>query len=208
MRVFGVTDMGSAYRSGGKRDPESNEDYAEDVDLVRGALAGSVSFRQRFAERMRCVPKFLAVKNARMGRPLGDDELEDLVQETLVKIWQRLDSYAGRASLQTWAYGFCHFGLTGHLRSLRRRPRNVELVDTPAPDRVEQAFADEGVMRALDRLPDRDAGIIRLRHFEQLSFDAIAERTALPYGSVKAGYYRALGRLREVLAPKREEGSL
>ena len=32
----------------------------------------------------------------------GRDEVEDLVQETLVRLWQGYDSFEGRSDIKTW----------------------------------------------------------------------------------------------------------
>ena len=182
--------------------------HEQDLHLSRSALAGSLSARRAFAERMQCVPKFLSVLNTRAGRPLSIEELEDLVQETLVTIWRRLDAYAGLASLDTWAYRFCQFSLAGSLRRKQRQPLRVELNESHDQEAQAAPADHEGLLRALERLPEADAHVVRLRHYDRLSFDEIADRTGLPFGSVRARYYRVLARLRELLEPIRKEGAL
>ncbi len=180
-----------------------------DLQLARDALAGSRDARRQFVERMRCVPRFLAVLNARMGRPFSNQGIEDLVQETLVQIWRRLDSYAGNASLQTWAYRFCHHVMSSSLRARDRRPKDLPFADEGHHDpHVDSNLRFEHIYQALDKIGDRDAKLVRHRHFDRLSFEEIGARLALPASSAKAGYYRALGRLREILEPLRREAGL
>ncbi|MBK7878662.1 MAG: sigma-70 family RNA polymerase sigma factor [Planctomycetes bacterium] len=187
--------------------PVEDTTHADDLLLAREALGGSAFARKRFAERMRCVPRYLCVLNGRMGRPFHDHELEDLAQETLIEIWRRLDSYAGLASMPTWAYRFCQQVLSSRLRSRQRRPPSLELRDAdpiPAPSRT--SLDHEHVHNALDRLRQRDADIIRLKHFEQLTFEEIAARLGMPSSTAKADYQRALERLRELLGTWHKEG--
>lgn len=183
--------------------------HAGDHQLARDALAGSHASRKQFAERMRCVPRYLAVMNLRCGRPFNEHELEDLVQETLVELWRRLDSYAGLASLQTWAWRFCQQVFSSRLRSAHRRPPSVAIDEARAPGAPDAASLDyEYVYLAIDRLDPRDAAIVRLRHFDQLSYGDIGRRMELPESSTKAAYHRALARLRELLHPLQREAGL
>jgi RNA polymerase sigma-70 factor (ECF subfamily) len=178
-----------------------------DRNTAREALGGSVPARKRFVEHMRCVPRYLCVLNHRLGRPFSDHELEDLSQETLVEIWRRLDSYAGLASLQTWAFSFCQQVMSSRMRSRKRRPASAELSDSQgSPDAPASSLDFEHVHNALERLPARDATIIRLKHFEELTFEQIAERLAMPPSSAKADYHRSIERLRELLGMWHKEG--
>ena len=180
--------------------------HTDDLDLVHAALAGSNDARRTFAERMRCVPKILAVKNAHRGRPLTDEDLEDLVQETVLAIWRRLPSYEGRAALETWAYQFCHFVLMQHLRAPHRGRQEAAVMIEDAPEENRHSPVEfEDVYHALARIRLPEARLIHLRHFEQLNFDEIGERLTLPPSTVKSHYKRAVTRLKELLGPHRQE---
>src|SRR5580765_7626109 len=52
-----------------------------------------------FARRIACVPKLVAIRNAKMGRPLSGAELEDVVQDCFVVILRRLRDYQPIAPL-------------------------------------------------------------------------------------------------------------
>ena len=187
--------------------PAPTASHESDLRIAREALGGSAPARKRFVDHMRCVPRYLCVLNHRLGRPFGDHELEDLTQETLVEIWRRLDSYAGLASLSTWAFRFCQQVLSSRLRSQRRRPVSAELSESQgSPDASRTSLDFEHVHDALERLPARDAAIIRLKHFEELTFEQIARRLAMPQSSAKADYHRAIERLRELLGAWHKEG--
>ena len=186
--------------------------HRADLALARRALAGDPASRDALAERLRCVPRFLAVRNAALGRALGDEELADLAQDVLVLLWTKLPSYVGRGSLETWTYRFCVLEILNFLRSLRRVPLALEApsADADGNDPGVEHDASAGLVHEeaealLRHLSEREAEVVRLRHFEGFEADEVAARLGLSLSSVKTYYYRALEKLRPLLAARAEE---
>src|ERR1044071_7895993 len=122
-----------------------------DLELVRGALAGKSDEVRAF------LPRMIAAHNEKLGRPLADDELEDVVQETLVAIWRKLERFDQRAALETWVYPFCFYEFMRRLRTKRSLPRLLE----DAPEEV-SLLEFEHVLAGLDALEPELAEVLRL----------------------------------------------
>ena len=60
------------------------------------------------------------------------------------------------------------------------------------------------VRRAVTELPEDEREIVRLQHFEGMTHTQIAERLALPAGTVKSRSFRAHKRLAAELGHLRE----
>jgi RNA polymerase sigma-70 factor (ECF subfamily) len=153
------------------------------------------------------VRRFLAARNAALGRPLAPDELEDTVQSTLLALWTKLGTFAGTGSLEAWAYRFSYLELLSRLQTQRRRPRSIEeLGGVPELERLpgRDPFEHERLHLALERLDARAAEVLRLRNLDDLSFEEIAARERSPVNTVKTRYYRALERLRGLLGASRD----
>ncbi len=72
-------------------------------------------------------------------RILGSlQDAEDIVQETLLRAWRRLDTYEGRASLRAWLY---KIATNACFDALDRRPRRVLPTAQYAPADPRQPFA-------------------------------------------------------------------
>ncbi len=177
--------------------------HGADLELVRAARSGRREAVERLIARMRCVPRMLAAKNARMGRPLDDAELEDLVQESLYAIWRKLDTYAGRAALETWFYRFCFLELVRRVAQARRTPAPLTDVENALPAAITSErpgpFELEHVYRGLERLEPDEADAIRAKHLEELTFDEIGARLGVSPNTVKTRYYRGMLKLRSIL---------
>jgi len=177
------------------------DDKHPDVRLVETALEGDDRAEARLIQRLECVPQILHAKNAQIGSPLARDELLDLSQDTLEVVWRKLPSFEGRSSLETWVYAYCQNQLMNAIRSKDRRLAPVAdldvetAIDPRDPPSMRQHEYDH-VHRGLEALEPRQAHVIRLKHFDQLTFEEIAERLKMPSNTVKTHYYRGLEKLR------------
>lgn len=112
-------------------------------------------------------------------RMLGSlDDADDVLQDTLVRVWRSLDRYEHRASLRAWLY---RIATNASLRALERRARTPDALDLdeaevaanfqPYPDRLlEPDFAAEeresiglAFVGAMQFLPPRQRAVLLLR---------------------------------------------
>lgn len=192
--------------AGPKRETGSADaNLADDAALVSAVLKGEARARLEFAARLRVVARVLDARNRRLGAPLRDHELEDVLQDTVTKIWEHLPRFRGHAALDTWMYPIAVRTLSNALRERRNRgawlPRDRD-VD---PDQLLAAEEDlaaesESLTQALDELTPERARVVRMRHLDEASFDEIGVRLGVPPGTAKTWYYRAISALRERLA--------
>ena len=145
---------------------------------------------------------------------LGDEQEADaVVQDTFLRLFERLDQFEGRSSLGTWLYRVAYNRSMDQLR--RDRPVvSLEAVaedPLPAPailaawERLpEQQLSDEEVQRALEQaiasLPEHYRLIFLLREVEGLSTVETAEVAGISAGAAKVRLHRARLLLRERLA--------
>ena len=153
---------------------------------------------------MQCVPRFLTVRNAQLGSVLRREELEDVAQDALVAAWRKLPDYRGEARLETWVLQFCEFELRNARRKIAlRRGQPIETVATAAAP-IENPVDLELIYLGLQQLPADEAAVLRLKHFDELTFDEIGARLQCSPNTVKTRYYRAVENLRDWLRRRPE----
>ena len=184
--------------------PAARSAHARDLDLVRRACGDDPWAGQELADRLSCVPAMVRARHRKLGAPLSDEELKDVVQDTLVTVLSRLESFEGRSSLETWAYGFVVRELYKGFDRLRRRPRRVEWSDERSAGLVDESHTarrdDYSVVHdTIHSIGPPGSEIIRLKHFQLMTFEEIAEELEMPLGTVKTRYYRSVERLRVLL---------
>jgi RNA polymerase sigma-70 factor (ECF subfamily) len=132
------------------------------------------------------------------------EEAEDLTQDIFLKIFKALGTFDRRANFQTWIVSISRNLCIDHYRSVRKERQTIAReVDTgdlqPASrDRTPYAAAEhqdlrEQLKQALETLPLTLRTAVVLRDLQELSYQEIADRLALPEGTVKSRINR--GRL-------------
>ena len=135
---------------------------------------------------------------------------EDLVQETFLCVWNRVQCFDGtKGAIGPWLLAIARNRAIDYLRSVRNRERNtVEFDETDHPplytEMENDMVASESgyrVRRAMRRLLPNHMRAIELTYFEGLSHLEAAERMGQPLGTVKSWVRMALKHLREELTP-------
>lgn len=135
-------------------------------------------------------------------------ELEDLVQDLLVKLWRGLPGYRSDAPFEHWVMTVTVRGCYDFLRSNRRRRESETLVD-PAERREDHDPGDERarsrreawetVRLLLDRLEAKDRLVITLLDLEERGVRETAALTGWSEANVKVRAHRARKKMRECL---------
>jgi len=180
---------------------------ATEQAVIRQVLDGDP---EPFARIVRQYQNLVASVAYRMGVRQGS--IEDVVSEVFMKVYTRLHQYDGRYALSSWIYRIA----TNHvLDDIRRKKREgavaLDSVAEPKDPRVDIANQSETgerdrlVRDALRELPDEYQQVLALKHFEELSVEAIAEVLEMPEGTVKIRLMRGRQRLRKILERRHPE---
>lgn len=130
----------------------------------------------------------------------GAMEIDDLVQETFVRIWKGLSSFRGSSSAKTWIYRIAVNAALDHGRKARRWKFGLLKETMPDPKNHEQgAVEKELVRKGLSLLSEEHRAVVVLHHFEGLSTSEISEILEIPEGTARSRLYYAKTALLEFL---------
>lgn len=167
-----------------------------DMELVAEVKKGS---RSAFTELVRRHQRGLLRIVLRLTRELP--LAEDIVQETFIKAYEKMNLFEGRSSFKSWLY---QVGLNTAKNRFRSRPQEeftTDVLQGGVAASSENDLVKGDVARRLraevDLLPERQRIAITLRVFEDLSFKEIAQIMNCPYDTAKANYRHALLKLRD-----------
>ena len=152
-----------------------------------------------------------AVYRAAIALCGNPDLAEDLVQNTMLKAYERFGSFTQGTHCKAWLLCILRNTWIDHLRKRNNKPTVQSLEEdmvaqsktekttwTDANDLLEN-FTDEQVIKALQRLPEDQRLTLYLVDVEQLSQDEIATITEVAVGTVKSRASRARSALKQSL---------
>ncbi len=147
-------------------------------------------------------------------------DADEIVQDTFLRAYRRLDRFEARANFGTWLY---RIAVNCSLDLMRKRKTDEQRRLTPAADEDSAAGADAfDQMPATHPGPDRlvlsgevgrhvavalaalspvERAAFELRHFQGLSIEEIGRALGLRESATKNSVFRAVQKLRKALEP-------
>lgn len=152
----------------------------------------------------------LLQKTSRLLRPFlakrlsFTNEVDDLMQEILISIHKARHTFDGNRPYKPWAFAIAKFRLQDYLRShysdqLRHALDLDELEESLHEPVTESVISYESISGEVQKLPEKQATILRLMHQDGYTSREIAEKMGMNESAVKVAAHRAYKVLREKL---------
>ena len=136
---------------------------------------------------------------------LGDlESSEDVVQETMIKLYQKKHYYKEIAKFSTWLYTIAKNLANTELRKRKQRKTTLlsqfrkddKTYELPSNDpepgqEIQTDIVNKIIKNAVDQLSEKFKIVIVLRDIQGLSYEDISEIINVPIGTVKSRINRA-----------------
>jgi RNA polymerase sigma-70 factor (ECF subfamily) len=168
---------------------------ATDEELIAAVAGGDEA---AFAALVRRYERPL---HAFLARYTGGRDVDDLVQETWLRVVRAAGRFDAGRRFSTWLFQIAlNLG-----RDWRRRPPadpidGERVTALRGPDPIAAADAVLDAERLLATLPEAQRAVVILRHFHDLGEDEVAAILEIPRGTVKSRLHHALARLIALVA--------
>ena len=132
-----------------------------------------------------------------LARLVPQQDLDDLVQETFVKIYLKQDSFKGESSIDTWIYRITANTAMDHLRK-KKQWTNLISRFLLQPEKKKDPSLDRKILaqEVLEQLPVAERLVIVLYYLEEYQQDEISKILQIPLGTVKSRLHNAKKRLK------------
>ena len=150
-----------------------------------------------------------------LGMVKDEEHAWDITQDSLIKAFNKLDSFRVDSSFYTWLYRISSNSAIDHLRKAKRR-RTEEFDDgigakdqagmidpmysqtSPSKD-LERSQLKDRIFEAMQHISPEQRQIVLLREVEGYSYKEISETMNIPEGTVMSRLFYARRKLQELL---------
>ena len=136
---------------------------------------------------------------------LNPAEAEDVVQETMMKVWNRRDEWERLESIEAFCLTICRNLSLDKLRRMDNQAQTLDATIDPSDSRVASNPEEQTVQRdrvqlvrqLIDQLPEKQRSVMQLRDIEGNSYRDIATILQISEEQVKINIFRARKTIKE-----------
>jgi len=136
------------------------------------------------------------------------EQAEDVVQDTLIKLYTHASYYKNIAKFSTWIFTIAKNNALTELRKNKRKQTDSlwtddgKVIDINSNEqtldrRVQNEIAVDQLNKFLDEIPENFRMAVVLRDFQELSYDEISKILEIPIGTIKSRINRGRIQLAE-----------
>ncbi len=188
---------------------EHSDKAKYDYELVKRAIIGEQSAYSELMSRYRNSIYFMLLKMVN-----NRDDAEDLTMEAFSKAFKNIHQYMPTYAFSTWLFKIASNNGIDFLRKKRGVVVSIDGTNSDDEDSRPMTVTDGGldpaeqlikdqkiqlVREVVQKLKPRYKTLVELRYFQELSYEEIAEKLALPLGTVKAQLFRSRELLYNIL---------
>ena len=174
----------------------------DDYELIRDFLSGNQqsfnALARRYQERI--------YWHAR--RMLGDhDDAHEIVQQVLMVMYSKLGTFNFSSSLYTWIYKITSTRCLNLLKKKSLRKiftfSSNESVENQSYDNIVGEIESKETLLKMEKLliqlPVKQREVFIMRNYDDLSYEEISEITGKTVGALKANYFHAFKKIKELM---------
>lgn len=135
---------------------------------------------------------------------LSHEEAQDIVQDTLIKVWDKRESWNEIESIEAFSITICRNLALDRIKKHDNLNDSLEERQTESPDNSSTPFEDtllqdriELVRNLVNALPEKQRSCMQLRDFEGKPYKEIAKILGISEEQVKVNIFRARQTVKE-----------
>jgi RNA polymerase sigma-70 factor (ECF subfamily) len=140
------------------------------------------------------------------GIVLNHDDADDVLQNTFIKVYSNLKNFKGESKLFSWMYRIAtNEAITFMQQRAKKQGISSEEVQKKVLNTLESDVFFDGneiqlkLHKAIATLPEKQQLVFKMKYFEELKYEEMAEILETSVGALKASYHIAVKKIEAIL---------
>ena len=133
---------------------------------------------------------------------LSHDDANDILQNTFIKAWTRMDDFHGDSKISTW---LSRIAINESVDFLRHNKHRINATDEDvsvanslmADSYFDGSEAEALLQEAIASLPEVQRTVFQLRYFDEMKYSEMSKVLDTSEGALKASYHLAVKKIYE-----------
>lgn len=137
---------------------------------------------------------------------LNHDDSDDVLQNTLIKVFTNISKFKGESKLYSWIYRIAtNESLTFLQQKAKKSGISNEEVQQRELMKLESDVYFEGneielkLQKAIATLPEKQQLVFKMKYFEEMKYEEMSGILETSVGALKASYHIAVKKIEEIL---------
>lgn len=137
---------------------------------------------------------------------INHDDTDDILQETLIKVWRNLDHFREESSLFTWLY---RIATNEALSFLKQKQRRIMVSNEEVSELLIQSlksdpyFNGDEIQKKLQSaillLPEKQRLVFNMKYFDEITYQDMSAILGTTEGALKASYHIAVKKIEDFM---------
>jgi RNA polymerase sigma-70 factor (ECF subfamily) len=180
------------------------------MTLSDGELMERTAVRDQAAFELLCASYAEPLRRHLLRMLRSPDSAEDLLQETLLRIWTHADQWDGRGAVRAWLFRIATSVALNALRTAQRRPQAAITLPNASDttlsfwltdpsmspqEAIERSEEQARLHTLVARLPEEKREVLRMVHGDEMAIGEVARVLGIPPGTVRSRLHYATKQL-------------
>ena len=162
-----------------------------------------VAPEEQFADFAQLYHDYSAMVRGVVFRIAGANEIDDIVQDCFIRIWQNRKKFRGDSTPRTWIYRIAVNSALNFIRQRKRTEPSSDLARNSLDRGADQIMEDQQlIQQGLFQLSVEHRTVLILHVMEGLKIDEIAIVLDKPVGTIKSRLHHGRNSMRDFLQRK------
>ena len=138
---------------------------------------------------------------------IDHDDADDVLQNTMIKIWRSLATFRSESGLYTWLYRIATNEALSFLKQKKKKAFApwVDVEDQMcAYLEADPWFNGDDIQlklqQAILKLPEKQRIVFNMKYFDQIKYEDMSEILGTSVGALKASYHHAVKKIESMLS--------